>query len=116
MSSPKEMAMALYTTELEKLGYTVDNDLLNTIVNGLGIAAYDAGSDASLVSGKDEAERAVVIEKLFVNKLGIDDEAQATSMLDAALEKYGMSNPRKYRVVLYYIVVTDNDLVEAFTA
>jgi hypothetical protein len=114
MSSPKEMAVALYTTELEKLGYSVDAGLLDTIVNRLGVAAYDAGSDASMVSGKDEAERARVIANLFTKHLGVESESDAVSMLDAAIEKYGVSNPRKYRAVLYYVVVTDNKMVDTF--
>jgi hypothetical protein len=116
MPGPKELATALYTTELEKLNYTVDADLLNTVINRLGVAAYDSTSDAAVVAGKDKEERDRVIANLFVKRLGIDSEEDANTMLDAAIEKYGSSNPRKYRVVLYYIVIVDNKMEETFVA
>ena len=116
MPGPKELAVALYTKELEKLNYTVDADLLNTVVNRLGVAAYDSTSDAAVVAGKDKEERDRVIANLFVKRLGVDSEEDANKMLDAAIEKYGSSNPRKYRVVLYYIVIVDNKMEETFVA
>jgi hypothetical protein len=116
MSTPKETSIALYTTALEKLDYVVDAELLNTIVNRLGIAAYNSTSDAAVVAGKDPEERARVIKNLFEKHLTIEDEAYANEMLDAAIEKYGASNPRKYRAVLYYIVVVDNNMIKTFLA
>jgi hypothetical protein len=116
MPGPKELAIALYTKELEKLNYTVDADLLNTVVNRLGVAAYDSTSDAAVVAGKDKEERDRVIANLFVKRLGIDSEEKANTLLDAAIAKYGSSNPRKYRVVLYYIVIVDNKMKETFIA
>jgi hypothetical protein len=112
----KETSMLSYTTALENLNYTVDADFLNTVVNSLGPSGFDSSSDAAVVAGKDPEEIARVIENLFVKKLGMTDMDKANSMFDAALEKYGSSNPRKYRAVIYYIVVVDNNLQSSYGA
>jgi hypothetical protein len=112
----KETSIVAYTSALENLNYTVDADFLNTVVNSLGPSGFDSTSDAAVVAGKDPEEVARVIENLFVKKLGMTDMDKANSMLDAALEKYGSSNPRKYRAVIYYIVVVDNNLQSSYGA
>jgi hypothetical protein len=112
----KETSMVAYTSALENLNYTVDADFLNTVVNSLGPSGFDSTSDAAVVAGKDPEEVARVIENLFVKKLGMTDMDKANSMLDAALEKYGTANPRKYRAVIYYMVVVDNKLQSSYGA
>jgi hypothetical protein len=112
----KETSMVAYTSALENLNYKVDADFLNTVVNSLGPSGFDSTLDAAVVAGKDPEEVARVIENLFVKKLGMTDMDKANSMLDAALEKYGSSNPRKYRAVIYYIVVVDNKLQSSYGA
>jgi hypothetical protein len=118
----KETSMVAYTSALENLNYTVDADFLNTVVNSLGPSGYDSTSDAAVVAGKDPEEIARVIENLFVKKLGMTDMDKANNMLEAALAKYVStsdplkSNPRKYRAVIYYMVVVDNKLQSSYNA
>jgi hypothetical protein len=114
--SPKENAVAQYTTALVELGYDVDANLLDKVVNATGPVAYDTTSDAAMVSGKDEEERQRVVDNFIKKHLGVESEEEAFSMLDAAIEKYGVSNPRKYRSVLYYMIMVDNDMVDTFLA
>jgi hypothetical protein len=117
MGTATEIAISLYTSELQKLGYnSIDNELLAAIVGELRVAAYDIETDAALVSGRDATELARVIKNLFIKNLGIESEQESMPMLTAALEKYGMSNPKKYRVPIYYMVIIDNNLRDVFMA
>jgi hypothetical protein len=119
MSTPKQAAMELYTAQLEqKFGVKAVNvELLNKIVNKLGIAAYNTTSDAAMVSGKDQTEKDVVINKLLIGNLGLESsKEELNSILDKVLEEYGMSNSRKYRVVIYYVIISNLKMVDAYMA
>lgn len=118
--TPKEKALELYSNELTtKLEVkNIDSELLNKIVVKLGIAAYSTTSDSSKVSGNDQTEKDVVIAKLLVRDLGMTDATSEAlnAIVNDAIAVYGVSNPRKYRVPLYYMIITKLNKVEEYKA
>ncbi len=131
MSVPgtKDFAIALFVKQLtDKLEIAdINMDLLNKIVSKLAPISYDTESDSAYVSGNDPVEIETVRNSLFTKHLGHnstdDDEDTSasnkelqTTMIKAAIEKYGTSNPKKYRVPLIYIILADNNLVEDYLA
>jgi hypothetical protein len=104
----KVQAIEVYTKALTKLGVDPINDpLLEKIVLSLGLAAYQMDSDSALVSGNDETEKMLVVDKLLIKKFGMEPDPKLLDLVDAAIETYGKSNPRKFRVVLYYLLATE---------
>lgn len=98
----REERVAKYAADLEKLGLTVDDGLLDRCVAACGPSIYN--DDSEVVAGTDPEELARV-RKNFVGKhLGINDDATADAGIAAAIEKYGRSNRSKYRAVLYYLL------------
>ena len=131
MSVPgtKDFAVELYTNQLSgKLAITdINTDLLHKIVSKLAPISYDTESDSAYVSGNDQTEIETVRISLFTKHLGlnsVDDSEETaatkketqTAMIKAAIEKYGSSNPKKYRVPLIYIILEDNSLTEDYLA
>lgn len=116
---PKEIAIALFIKELTtKLGIEeVNLDLLNKVVTKLAPVSYNIQSDSAFVSGKDETEINTVVKSIFIKNLGYEETTDVhETMVKKAIEKYGISNSRKYRVPLTYIIINDNDLVEDYLA
>ena len=104
----KIQALELYTKALTKLGIDpINEELLDKIVTALGIAAYRTDVDAAFVSANDKAEKMLVVDKLLVKKFGFEPDPKLMEHVDAAIEVYGKSNPRKYRVVLYYLITVE---------
>jgi hypothetical protein len=104
----KVQAIEVYTKALTKLGVDPINDaLLEKIVLSLGLAAYQMDSDSALVSGNDKTEKMLVVDKLLIKKFGMEPDPKLLDLVDAAIETYGKSNPRKFRVVLYYLLATE---------
>ena len=131
MSVPgtKDFAVELYTNQLSgKLAITdINTDLLHKIVSKLAPISYDTESDSAYVSGNDQTEIETVRISLFTKHLGlnsVDDSEETaatnketqTAMIKAAIERYGSSNPKKYRVPLIYIILEDNSLTEDYLA
>ena len=114
MSTAKELALELFANQLtSKLGVVdVDMDLLNKIVTKMAPVSYDIQADSAYVSGNDQSEIDTVIKSLFLKHLGHDEVLEVhQTMVVAAIEKYGKSNPRKYRIPLIYTILVDNNLV-----
>lgn len=98
--------LELYTTALtEKCGVTPDADLLAAVTKSLGPSIYNA--DAEIVAASDKDEVKTMKENFIKKKLGLTDDAAVDAAFDAAVEKMGSSNPRKYRAVLSYLLVKD---------
>ena len=131
MSVPgtKDFAVELYTNQLSgKLAITdINTDLLHKIVSKLAPISYDTESDSAYVSGNDQTEIETVRISLFTKHLGlnsVDDSEETaatkketqTAMIKDAIEKYGSSNPKKYRIPLIYIILEDNSLTEDYLA
>jgi hypothetical protein len=101
-------AMEVYSKELTKLGVNpIDSALLEKIILSLGLAAYDMNSDSALVSANDKDEKMLIVDRLLVKKFGMVSDLKLVEHIDKAIEKYGKSNPKKYRTVLYYLITKD---------
>lgn len=77
-------------------------DLLTKVTIGCGPSIYN--SDASTVSGTDDAELATVKNNFLIKKLGLNDSADLDKGIAAVIEQYGKSNRNKYRAVVYYLL------------
>ncbi|MBP8793338.1 MAG: DUF2853 family protein [Lutibacter sp.] len=97
--------LALYQSEMNKLGLQFDADLLTKVTKGLGPSIYKA--DAETVSGSDKSELATVKNNFLIKKLGLADGPKLDSAIDAVIEKVGKSNPKKYRAIVYYLLVKE---------
>lgn len=101
--SAKDDLIAQYADDLEnKCGITPDMDLLAKVTTGCGPAIYNA--DAALVSGSDPKELATVKNNFLIKKLGLADSPELDAAIDSVIETYGRSNPKKARVVVYYML------------
>ena len=97
--------LALYQSEMNKLGLQFDADLLTKVTKGLGPSIYKA--DAETVSGSDKSELATVKNNFLIKKLGLADGPKLDGAIDAVIEKVGKSNPKKYRAIVYYLLVKE---------
>lgn len=102
--SKRDDLIAQYAGDLTgKCGVTPDMDLLTKVVIGLGPSVYNA--DSSTVAGTDPKERETVKTKFLMGKLGLADSAALDEGIDTVLDTYGKSERRKYRAVVYYLLV-----------
>ena len=85
-----------------KIGETPDMDLLRKVTIGCGPSIYNR--DASTVSGSDKSELETVKKNFLMKKLGLSDSQDLDGAIAAVIEKYGKSNPNKYRAVVYYML------------
>lgn len=103
--SQLEEKIELYSKSLaEKCGVTADAELLKAVTKAMGPSIYNA--DAEIVAASDKEEVATLKNNFIKKKLGLTDDAEVDAAFDAAVEKMGSSNPRKYRAVLSYLLVT----------
>lgn len=103
--SKRDDLIAKYAEDMkEKMGITPNMDLLTKVTIGCGPAIYNR--DASTVSGSDEAELATVKNNYLIKKLGLSDGPELDNALKTVMDKYGSSNPSKYRAVVYYMLCT----------
>lgn len=101
--SKRDELIEKYAADMkDKIGETPDMDLLTKVTIGLGPSIYNA--DAETVSGSDAAELETVKKNYLMKKLGMSDGPELDSAIAAVMEKYGKSNPRKYRAVVYYML------------
>lgn len=92
-----------YAEDLKsKCNVTPDMDLLEKVVIGLGPSVYN--KDASTVAGSDKKELETVKKNFLMKKLGLSDNGQLDSAIDAVIDQYGRSNPNKHRAVIYYLL------------
>ena len=95
--------IAKYARDLrEKCGIEPDMDLLERVTIGCGPAIYDA--DAEIVAAGQPQEIATIRENFLVRKLALRDGQDLSDAIDAMIEIYGRSEPRKYRAVIYYLL------------
>lgn len=97
--------IALYQSEMNKLGLKFDADLLTKVTKGLGPSIYKA--DAETVSGSDKKELGTVKNNFLIKKLGLTDGPKLDNAIDAVIEKVGKSNRNKYRAIVYYLLVKE---------
>ncbi len=95
----------LYTKSLtEKCGITPDTNLLRAVTKSLGPSIYNA--DAEIVAMSEENEVNTLKDNFVKKKLGLTDDAEVDAAVEKAFETIGRSNPRKYRAVVSYLLVT----------
>lgn len=100
----RDALIALYAQELEeKCGIVPDMELLGKVAIGCGPAIYD--EDGSLVAIDDPAELDLIRRNFLIRKLALWDGPELAAAIDQAVEIYGGSGPRRYRAVLYYVLV-----------
>lgn len=100
----RDELIALYAADMkEKCGVTADMALLTKVTIGLGPSVYRA--DASTVSGSAQSELDTVKKSFLIGKLGLPDTAALDEAIAGVIEQYGRSNRKKYRAVIYYLLV-----------
>lgn len=97
--------IALYQSEMTKLGLNFDANLLTAVTRGLGPSIYK--KDAETVSGSDEKELATVKNNFLIKKLGLSDGPKLDAAIASVIEKIGKSNRNKYRAMVYYLLVKE---------
>lgn len=97
--------IALYQSEMTKLGLNFDANLLTAVTKGLGPSIYK--KDAETVSGSDKKELATVKNNFLIKKLGLSDGPKLDAAIASVIEKIGKSNRNKYRAMVYYLLVKE---------
>lgn len=87
----------------EKCGINPDMKLLEKVAIGCGPALYHR--DDSLVAAGDPAEMMAIKRNFLIRKLALDDGPELMAAINAAINTYGRSDPKKYRAVVYYMLV-----------
>ena len=92
--------LSKYTADLEKIGESVNADLLRAVAKSQGPSIYQ--KDASLVALSDPKEVARIKANFLIKKLGLKD----TPKLDEGLAAVKALYPKrsKYRIVFYYLL------------
>lgn len=102
--SRRDELIATYADDLRsKCGITPDMDLLTKVTIGCGPVIYN--DDSATVAASDPAELQTVKNNFLVRKLGLPDGPQLMDAIHAVIEIYGPSERRKYRAVIYYMLV-----------
>ena len=93
----------IYADDLRaKCGIEPDLELLEKVAIGCGPAIYD--HKASIVDADDPGELAHIRENFLLRKLDLSDTSDLAAAIDAMIEIYGRSEPKKHRAVLYYML------------
>ncbi len=96
--------IAKYAKDLEeKCDMKPDMKLLTAITIACGPSIYR--NDASTVSATQKSELETVKKNFLIKKLGLADTLKLDEGIDAVMETYGKSVRKKYRAVVYYLLV-----------
>jgi len=102
--SKRDDLIVKYAADLkDKFDINLDMDLLTKVTIGCGPSIYNA--DSSTVSSSDKSELATVKNNFLIKKLGLKDGPDLDKGIDSIMEKYGRTNRKKYRAVVYYLLV-----------
>ncbi|MBT8114191.1 MAG: DUF2853 family protein [Arenicella sp.] len=102
--SKRDDLIAKYASDLQKkCGEKPNMKLLTAVTIGCGPSIYNA--DACTVSAGDKKELERVKKNFLIKKLGLKDSARLDAGIQDVINTYGRSNPRKYRAVVYYLLV-----------
>lgn len=101
--SKRDDLIAKYADDIKnKIGETPDMDLLTKVTIGCGPSIYN--KDSSTVAGSDKSELETVKKNFLMKKLGLSESQDLDGAIAAVMDKYGSSNPSKYRAVVYYML------------
>ena len=95
--------VATYRKFMDDRNLSYDADLLVAVTKGLGPSIYKP--DAETVSGADAKEKATVKNNFLIKKLGLTDSADLDASIEEVMENIGKSERKKYRAVVYYMLV-----------
>lgn len=84
-------------------GLVSDLSLLEKVTKSLGPSIYNA--DSATVAASDKTEVATVKNNFLIKKLGLPDGPELDKAIDEVMEKMGRSNPKKYRAIVYTLLV-----------
>ena len=99
--------VALYKQFMDDRNLRSNTELLAAVTKGLGPSIYKA--DAETVSGSDAKELATVKNNFLIKKLGLTDSAALDEGIEEVMERIGKSERKKYRAVVYYMLVKKFD-------
>jgi ABC-type iron transport system FetAB ATPase subunit len=99
--------VALYKKFMDDRDIRSNSDLLAAVTKGLGPSIYKA--DAETVSGSDAKELATVKNNFLIKKLGLEDTSALDEGIEEVMERIGKSERKKYRAVVYYMLVKKFD-------
>ena len=96
--------IAKYAKDLEeKCDMKPDMKLLTAVTIACGPSIYN--NDASTVSATQKSGLETVKKSFLIKKLGLKDSPKLDEGLDAVMDTYGRSVRKKYRAVVYYLLV-----------
>ncbi|MFK7821356.1 MAG: DUF2853 family protein [Planctomycetaceae bacterium] len=101
MANNAETNLEKSKAQLEEMGVTVNDALLEKIVKGLGIA--NQSLDASLVSASDKSEVDRVRTNFLTKKLQQTDDAASDAAIAEVMEKM-KEFKQKRRAAVYYLL------------
>lgn len=99
--------VALYKKFMDDRDLRSNTDLLAAVTKGLGPSIYKA--DAETVSGSDAKELATVKNNYLIKKLGLADSKELDAGIEEVMERIGKSERKKYRAVVYYMLMKKFD-------
>jgi sulfur transfer protein SufE len=99
--------VALYKKFMDDRDFRSNSDLLAAVTKGLGPSIYKA--DAETVSGSDAKELATVKNNFLIKKLGLEDSPELDAGINEVMERIGKSERKKYRAVVYYMLMKKFD-------
>jgi hypothetical protein len=99
--------VALYKQFMDDRNLRSNSELLAAVTKGLGPSIYKA--DAETVSGSDAKELATVKNNFLIKKLGLADSKELDAGIEEVMERIGKSERKKYRAVVYYMLVKKFD-------
>ncbi|MFQ3181572.1 MAG: hypothetical protein ACI9Z4_001170 [Polaribacter sp.] len=100
-----EEKVSLYKKYMEDKNLNYNADLLVAVTRGLGPCIYKV--HAEVVSETNSKELATVKNNFLVKKLGMSDNKELEDGIEAVMEKIGKSERKKYRAVVYYLLVEE---------
>lgn len=102
--SKRDELIAKYAGDIEKkCEMKPDMKLLTAVTIGCGPSIYNA--DACTVSAGDPKELERVKKNFLIKKLGLKDTPKLDEGIQEVINTYGRSNRKKYRAVMYYLLV-----------
>jgi len=99
--------VALYKKFMDDKDLRFNSDLLTAVTKGLGPSIYKL--DAETVSGSDAKELATVKNNFLIKKLGMADSEELDAGIAEVMKRIGKSERKKYRAVVYYMLVKKFD-------
>lgn len=99
--------VALYKKFMDDRGIRSNTELLEAVTKGLGPSIYNA--DSEIVAVSDSKEIATIKNNFLIKKLGLSDGPELDEKIAEVMERIGTSERKKYRAVVYYMLVKKFD-------